>query len=154
MHWAITGGTGFLGIHILRELLREPGTFTLLTRPQSDPIARIQKALALAATDGQVWTYELLRERLAVVPVDFAKPNLGLPAQRFQALADSVDAILHCAGIIELDADVADLRRTNVDGTARILELAEAGSRAPDLFYVSTAFVAGRRRTGIIYETE
>ncbi len=154
MHWAITGGTGFLGIHILRELLREPGTFTLLTRPQSDPIPRIQKALAVAATDGQVWTDRHLRERLAVVPVDFSEPNLGLSVQKFQALADSVDAILHCAGSVELDGDIARLRRTNVDGTARILELVEAGSRAPDLFHVSTAFVAGRRRTGIVYETE
>ncbi len=154
MHWAITGGTGFLGIHVLGELLRGSGTFTLLTRPPSDPIARIQKALALAATDGQVWTDEHLRERLAVVPIDFAKPNLGLSDQQFQTLADSVDAILHCAGSTELDADLADLRRTNVGGTARILELAEAGSKAPDLFHVSTAFVAGRHRTGTIYETE
>jgi len=154
MHWAITGGTGFLGIHVLGELLRGNGTFTLLTRPPSDPIARIQKALAIAATDGHVWTDEHLRERLAVVPVDFTKPNLGLPDRRFQALADSVDAILHCAGSTELDADLADLRRTNVGGTARILELAQAGSKAPDLFHVSTAFVAGRHRTGIIYETE
>jgi nucleoside-diphosphate-sugar epimerase len=154
MHWAITGGTGFLGIHVLRELLRGSGTFTLLTRPQSDPIARVRKALALAATDGQVWTDEQLRQRLAVVPVELAEPNLGLPEERFQALADSVDAILHCAGITELDADLSDLRRTNVDGTARILELAEAGSRAPDLFHVSTAFVAGGRRTGTVYETE
>jgi thioester reductase-like protein len=154
MHWAITGGTGFLGIHILRELLREPGTFTLLTRPQSDPIARIQKALALAGTNGQVWTNEQLRERLAVVSVDLAEPNLGLPDKRFQVLADSIDAILHCAASTEVDADLAALRRVNVDGTARILELAQAGSRGPDLFYVSTAFVAGRRRTGVIYETE
>ena len=105
MHWIITGGTGFLGIHLLGELLQGSGTFTLLTRPPSDPIIRIQKALALTATDGQVWTGEHLRERLAVVPVDFAKPNLGLPDQRFQAIADSADAILHCAGSIELDAD-------------------------------------------------
>jgi nucleoside-diphosphate-sugar epimerase len=156
MHWAITGGTGFVGVHILAELLRETGTFTLLTRPQpqSDPIARIQKALALAVVDGQVWSEEELRARLTVVPVHLGQPKLGLPDQRFQALADSVDAILHCAGSIELDADIAALRRVNVDGTARILELAEAGSRAPDLFHVSTAFVAGRRRTGVVYESE
>jgi nucleoside-diphosphate-sugar epimerase len=154
MHWIITGGTGFLGIHLLGELLQGSGTFTLLTRPPSDPIIRIQKALALIATDGQVWTDEHLRGRLAVVPVDFAKSNLGLPDQQLRALADSADAILHCAGITELDADLEDLRRTNVDGTARILELAQAGSKAPDLFHVSTAFVAGRRRTGIIYERE
>jgi nucleoside-diphosphate-sugar epimerase len=154
MHWAITGGTGFLGVHLLSELLSENGTFTLLTRPQSDPIARIRKALALATTGGNVWTEEHLRERLSVVPVDFAQPNLGLPTQQFKALADGVDAILHCAGSIELDGDIAELRRTNVDGTARILELAEAGSSAPDLFHVSTAFVAGRRRTGIVYEKD
>lgn len=154
MHWAITGGTGFLGIHVLGELLRGSGTFTLLTRPQSDPIARIQKALALAATDEQVWTDQQLRERLAVVPVDLAEPNLGLSDQQFQALADTVDAILHCAASTEVDGDLAALRRVNVDGTARILELAQAGSRGPDLFHVSTAFVAGRRRTGVIYETE
>jgi nucleoside-diphosphate-sugar epimerase len=154
MHWAITGATGFLGVHILSELLRGDETFTLLTRPQSDPITRIRKALPLAATDGQVWTDEELRQRLSVVPVDLAAPKLGLSDQGFQELADSVDAILHCAGIIELDADLADLRCTNVGGATRILELAEAGSRAPDLFHVSTAFVAGKRRAGLIYETE
>jgi thioester reductase-like protein len=154
MHWAITGGTGFLGVHLLDELLAGSGTFTLLTRPQADPIARIQKALALASTDGQAWTDEDLRERLAVVPVDFSEPNLGLSAQQFRELADGVDAILHCAGSVELDGDIARLRRTNVEGTARILELAQAGSRTPDLFHVSTAFVAGHRRTGIVYESE
>jgi nucleoside-diphosphate-sugar epimerase len=154
MHWAITGATGFLGVHILGELLRGDETFTLLTRPQSDPITRIRKALPLAATDGRVWTDGELRDRLAVVPVDLAAPKLGLSDPQFYELADSVDAILHCAGVIELDADLADLRRTNVGGTTRILELAEAGARSPDLFYVSTAFVAGRRRTGLIYETE
>jgi nucleoside-diphosphate-sugar epimerase len=151
MHWAITGGTGFVGVHLLGELLSGSGTFTLLTRPQSDAITRIRKALAVI---GQEWTDEQLRERLAVVPVDFGQPNLGLPPQRYQALADSVDAVLHCAGITELDADIEPLRRANVDGTVRILEFAEAGARAPDLFHVSTAFVAGRRRTGVVYETE
>lgn len=154
MHWAITGATGFLGIHILGELLRGDGTFTLLTRPQSDPITRIGKALPLAVTDGQVWTQQELRDRFTVVPVDLTAPKLGLSEDRFQELADRVDAILHCAGIIELDADLADLRSTNVGGTTRILELAEAGSRGPDLFHVSTAFVAGKRRSGLIYETE
>ncbi|WAJ46675.1 SDR family oxidoreductase [Mycobacterium sp. Aquia_216] len=154
MHWAITGATGFLGVHILGELLRGDETFTLLTRPQSDPITRIQKALPLAVMDGQVWAEAELRERLAVVPVDLAAPKLGLSDQRFRELADSVDAILHCAGSIELDADLDELRRTNVGGTTRILELAEAGAREPDLFHVSTAFVAGKRRTGLIYETE
>lgn len=154
MHWAITGATGFLGVHILGELLRGDDRFTLLTRPQSDPITRIRKALPLAVTDGQVWTEEELRERLVVVPVDLTAPQLGLSDQRFQELADSADAILHCAGSIELDADLTELRSTNVGGTTRILELAEAGSREPDLFHVSTAFVAGGRRTGLIYEAE
>ncbi|WP_051465129.1 SDR family oxidoreductase [Mycobacterium genavense] len=154
MHWAITGATGFLGIHILGELLRGDDTFTLLSRPPSDPIARIGKALPLAVTDGQVWTEEELRDRFTVVAVDLAAPKLGLSDERFRELADSADAILHCAGSIELDADLADLRRTNVGGTTRILELAEAGSRAPDLFHVSTAFVVGKRRSGLICESE
>lgn len=150
MHWAITGATGFLGIHILGELLRGDDTFTLLSRPPSDPIARIGKALPLAVTDGQVWTEEELRDRFTVVAVDLAAPKLGLSDERFRELADSADAILHCAGSIEQEADLADLRRTNVGGTTRILELAEAGSRAPDLFHVSTAFVTGKRRSGLI----
>jgi len=151
MHWAITGGTGFVGIHVVGELLRGSGTFTLLTKPHSDAITRVRKALAAI---GQVWTDEQLRERLAIAPVDLGQPRLGLPRQQYQELADSVDAVLHCAGITELDADIAALRRTNVDGVARILEFTEAGSRSPDFFHVSTAFVAGRRRTGIVYETE
>ncbi|MCV7028207.1 SDR family oxidoreductase [Mycobacterium sherrisii] len=162
MHWAITGATGFLGIHILSEILRGDDTFTLLTRPQADPIARIHKALPLTAENGaanagtnmQTWSEGELRDRLTIVPVDLAAPRLGLTHRQFRELADSLDAVLHCAGNIELDADLDDLRRTNVGGTTRILELADAGGRAPDVFHVSTAFVAGKRRTGLIYETE
>ncbi len=154
MHWAITGGTGFLGIHLLHELLGDSGTFTLLVRPQPDPIARLHKALVLVAGDGEGPAEEELRDRFAVIPVDFGEPRLGLPDQQFRALADSVDAVLHCAGNTKLDGDPATLHRANVDGTARMLELVAAGSRQPDLFHVSTAFVAGRRRSGTVLEHE
>ena len=153
MHWAITGGTGFLGTTSCANLA---GTWNVHFADPSAvrPDRSHTESARIAGTNGQVWTNEQLRERLAVVSVDLAEPNLGLPDERFQVLADSIDAILHCAASTEVDADLAALRRVNVDGTARILELAQAGSRGPDLFYVSTAFVAGRRRTGVIYETE
>jgi thioester reductase-like protein len=152
MHWAITGATGFVGVHVLSELLRGDGTFTLLTRPRSDSIRRLPKMLR--AIGEPSWTDEYLLDRLAIVPVDFGKPKLGLTEKQFRNLADRSDAILHCAGNTELDADISVLRSANVDATAQILELAQAGSRVSDLFYMSSAFVAGARRTGTVYETD
>jgi nucleoside-diphosphate-sugar epimerase len=78
-------------------------------------------------------------------------PHLGLSRTEFDSLADRLSAVWHSAGDVTQDGDLARLRRVNVDGTRHVIALTRGGAR---FFHVSTAFVAGRRRYGTVYDDE
>ncbi|MGW2898784.1 SDR family oxidoreductase [Streptomyces sp. NPDC001212] len=153
MHVALTGATGFLGLRLLRRLLDTHRSVTVLAHAGSgDALHRITRFFALtgepeAFVDG-------LPRRLRVVETELERPGLGLSGRAFQELADGLGAIWHSAGSINLEGELPELRRTNVEGTRHVLELAAAGRRRPVVHHVSTAFVAGSRREGVAYEDE
>jgi nucleoside-diphosphate-sugar epimerase len=151
---AITGATGFLGLHLVRELLRDQrNALILLAHAGSgDAMSRVLAFLELTGEPPPVIAEA--RGRMRVVPVDVSAPRLGLAEPGFRRLAGQLDAVWHSAGNVRLNDDLAALRRVNVDGTRHVLDLAGAGTGRPVLFHVSTAFVAGSRITGTVYEDE
>ncbi|MGW0673305.1 SDR family oxidoreductase [Streptomyces sp. NPDC002746] len=153
MHVALTGATGFLGLRLLRRLLGTHHSVTVLAHAGSaDALRRITRFFELTGSP-EAFTDEL-PGRLRVVETDLAQPRLGLSGRAFQKLADGLGTIWHSAGSINLEGDLPELRRINVEGTRHVLELAAAGRRAPQVRHVSTAFVAGARRDGVAYEDE
>ncbi|MFF1463201.1 SDR family oxidoreductase [Streptomyces sp. NPDC058330] len=153
VHVALTGATGFLGLRLVRLLLDAHGTLTVLVHAGSgDALRRITRFFELTGAP-EAFTARL-PDRLRVVETDLEQPRLGLSARAFQELADGLGAIWHSAGSINLEGDLPELRRTNVEGTRHVLELAAAGRARPLLHHVSTAFVAGARREGVAYEDE
>ncbi|MEW2546750.1 SDR family oxidoreductase [Streptomyces sp. NPDC047002] len=153
MSVALTGATGFLGLRILRRLLDEHPSLTLLARREPGSVfRRIERFLELSGEPDELAAQ--LPRRLRVVQTDLERPRMGLPKSAFQELADGLDTIWHSAGDTSLQSALPALRRINVDGTRRVLELAAAGRGRPVVHHVSTAFVAGRRREGVAYEDE
>ncbi|WP_103534347.1 NAD-dependent epimerase/dehydratase family protein [Streptomyces sp. SM11] len=153
MHVALTGATGFLGLRLLRRLLDAHRSVTVLAHAGSgNALHRITRFFELTGAP-KAFTAGL-PGRLRVVETELALPRLGLSERTFQRLADGLDAIWHSAGSINLEGDLPELRRTNVEGTRHVLELAAAGRRTPVVHHVSTAFVAGALREGVAYEDE
>ncbi|WP_326696266.1 SDR family oxidoreductase [Streptomyces sp. NBC_01754] len=153
MRVALTGATGFLGLRLTRELLRQHGSLTVLAHAGSgDALRRITRFMEL--TDAPAELVADLPSRLRVVETDLAQPRLGLSGDVFGRLADELDVIWHSAGNIDLDDDLVNLRRVNVEGTRNVLELAAAGAREPAVHHISTAFVGGALREGVRYEDE
>lgn len=153
MHVALTGATGFLGLRLLRRLLGSHPSVTVLVHAGSgNALHRITRFFELTGAP-EAFTAGL-PDRLRVVETDLALPRLGLSGRTFKQLADGLGAIWHSAGSINLEGDLPELRRTNVEGTRHVLELATAGRRRPVVHHVSTAFVAGARRDGVAYEDE
>jgi nucleoside-diphosphate-sugar epimerase len=70
---------------------------------------------------------------------DLTKPGLGLPEGQYRALADRVDAVIHCAAVTDFNRTDGSLEATNIGGTEQVIAFAEAaGAR---LYHVSTAFL-------------
>ena len=127
----VTGGTGFIGRHLVRRLALREGTTYVLVRPASR--ARADALLALAPAN-----------RVRLVEGDITQPSLGLDAAGVEALRGA--DVYHLAAVYDLEASEEDNRRANVDGTRNVVELARgAGAR---LHHVSSIAVAGRRWKG------
>jgi thioester reductase-like protein len=149
----ITGAAGFLGLRLVRELLAEHGSLTLLVRRGSgETLDRVARFLALSGDSPELISE--LPERLTVRRADVTEPRFGLSDAEFAELADDLDVLWHCAGDTTLDADLNQLRKVNVDGTRNALALVGRGRRRPLLYHVSTAFVAGKREYGTVYDDE
>lgn len=119
----VTGGTGFVGANVVRELLREDAVVRVLARPGGD------------------------RRALAGLAVDVVDGDLGDPASLRRAVA-GVATVYHVAADYRLWArDPRALYRTNVDGTRALLQTAaDAGIKR--IVYTSTVGALGLPKDG------
>ncbi|WP_447002268.1 TIGR03617 family F420-dependent LLM class oxidoreductase [Saccharothrix isguenensis] len=147
----LTGATGSLGGHLCAELLtRTPATVYCLVRGSDPAAAQRRLAQRLDQLDDPLG----LRERLVAVAGDLRQPRLGLSARGYDALAESVDTILHCGAGVNLAASYDQLAPDNVDGTANMIAFAERGGeltgRTPLFHLVSTlGTLIGARQAGL-----
>jgi len=102
----VTGGTGFVGAHLVRALLREGESIRCLVRPGSD------------------------RRNLAGLPVEVVEGDITDPFAAARAVR-GCDTVFHAAALYQLWVpDPAPMYRVNVGGTRTLLAAAgEAGSR-------------------------
>lgn len=119
----VTGGTGFVGANVVRELLAEGATVRVLARPASD------------------------RRALAGLRVEVMEGDLVDPRSVARAVA-GVHVVFHVAADYRLWApDPAPLYRANVEGTRAVLEAAgEAG--VGRIVYTSTVGALGIPKDG------
>ncbi len=144
----ITGATGFLGSYITRELFEAGFQLKLLVRKTTTG-AKERLSEVFPAN------YELktLLKRIEIVEGDISSNYLGLSAREYFKLAGTVDEVFHCAETTQLRKGEDDTHaRINVLGTA-LVSLFCITKRHKRLHYISTAYVAGKRR-GVVLEDE
>jgi nucleoside-diphosphate-sugar epimerase len=125
MLWAISGGAGFLGLHLTRRLLADGHDVRILD------VAPLDDA-------------ELERETEAI------QGDIRDPA-RARALVDKADVLVHAAAALPIQGARDEIRSVNVDGTATLLAAAlESGVRR--VLLVSTTAVYGIPKTHPIGE--
>ncbi|PKV78264.1 non-ribosomal peptide synthetase [Nocardia fluminea] len=134
-HILLTGATGFLGAHLLSELIEQTdATIWCLVRARSDDAAAAQITASLLRFG--LWSPRI-RDRIIALPADLAESGLGLEAAVFDMLSSRITTIVHCGAHVSHLDEYERVRAANVDGTRELLRMAGSGSRT-SLHYIST----------------
>jgi dihydroflavonol-4-reductase len=122
----VTGATGFLGHNLVTQLVAGGYPVRALVRETSD--TRYLRELAVELCVGDVR--------------DAATVNIAV---------DGCDYVVHAAGLFRLWGEVREFERTNVEGTAYVLEAALRHG-IQKLVHISTAAVAGNPQPGQVID--
>ena len=151
----LTGATGYLGAHILAELLANPHNITViaLARAKTDELAKervlktlqkykLAESLKEIGKENSPEGESVLDSRLVAVAGDLSQPLLGMDNIQFKELALEVDSIIHCGAQVNFIRPYSSLKEANVLGTQEILRLATTNgfikTKVKPVHYIST----------------
>ena len=126
MNYFVTGATGFIGRHLVEELLKRDGTIYALVREGSrGRLEELGEKLGAG-------------ERLVPVIGDLSKESLGV-----EGFDERIDHFFHLAAIYDMAADEETMMSANVEGTRHVVEFAN-GHDVGRFHHTSSIAVAGQ----------
>lgn len=136
----LTGATGFLGSHLLEQLTKkkEIQVFCLVrTKNNKEPVERLRCVLEYYFSES---TTGKIMNQIQIIDGDLEKEQFGLPEEKYRQLIENIDSILHCAADVRHYGVRNSNYQTNVEGTKRLLKLAES-RKGITLHYISTTSI-------------
>ncbi|QDN96660.1 NAD-dependent epimerase/dehydratase family protein [Streptomyces sp. S1A1-8] len=135
----LTGATGFLGSHMLLDLLRHSDAHVYCLVRAADEEAALGR-LGEALTRYELpWSSEV-RRRVTVLPGDIRRPHLGLSDELWTTLTHELDSVVGVAAAVDFLRGYQSLRQSNVVGSLTLAELAATGRPKP-LHHISSIAV-------------
>ena len=151
----LTGSTGYIGAHILSELLAgHPDKINLLVRAKDsrEADARLWQALQLHMDFPRF--REFLGTRITVFRGDLTDGHFGLDSGDYERLVGSTNSLIHCAASLNRKSEKSCLN-VNLRGTLEVIQLARRARAANGVrrfSFVSTVAVAGKRENEVVTE--
>ncbi|KIY94228.1 Fatty acyl-CoA reductase 1 [Monoraphidium neglectum] len=138
----VTGATGFIGSLVVELLLRTTnvGRIYVLARGKRGSSARerVQRLLH-SGLFHQIRDKGDLVSKVVLMEGDLTQENMGLSPDDAATLTSDVQHVVHCASIIEAEADVQRTLSSNYLGTKRLLLLAARMARLRAMVHLSAA---------------
>lgn len=131
----LTGATGYLGSHLLHELLTTTNHVIYL------PIRANSEKEAYTKICNKLKYYfdmdlNLYSDRVTIFTSNLSKVNLGLDEINYEKLINDVQSIIHSAALVKHYGSHSEFYLENVQATINLLELARL--TAKDFHYIST----------------
>lgn len=139
----LTGVTGFLGIHILAELLQNIDKISkiyCLIRPKYQQEIHERLLGKLHFYFGDKYD-ELAKKYVVCINSDMISDNLGISKDDFELIKNDVDLVIHSAANVKHYGDYALFASVNIEGTQKMIDLCK--SINIPLYYISTMTVSG-----------
>ncbi|MEU9419270.1 amino acid adenylation domain-containing protein [Streptomyces sp. NPDC048272] len=131
----LTGATGYLGLHLIEQLLRRTDAEVVClcrARDEEHALERLKEGFDLYEIDVADQIH-----RVRAIVGDLAEPRLGLTQEQWDELAATTDVIYHNGALVNFVYPYSALKAANVGGTQRVLELA-CTTRLKAVHHVST----------------
>ncbi len=146
----LTGATGYLGCHLLRELfVFSDAAIVLPVRGATHEAAQQRLAEKMSYYFGAELAGQVLAsKRIAVLPADLREERLGLSEAAYEQLAASVDCIINSAANVRHYGHYDEFWRSNVETTLQLLAFAGTGM-AKDFHQISTISVSEGSIAGV-----
>jgi thioester reductase-like protein len=151
----VTGSTGYIGAHIVANLLDECGEpLDLLVRAKNPQEARERLWQSLQLHMDFPRFREFAESRARIFLGDLTGKNFGIEPDDYKELVRTTDSVIHCAASLNRKSEKSCLN-VNLRGTLQVIEL---GMRARDshglrrFSHVSTVAVAGQRQSEVVCE--
>jgi amino acid adenylation domain-containing protein/thioester reductase-like protein len=129
----ITGGTGFVGAHIVYESCKKFDTVICLVRDKNvkEATSRLKQTFNRYNLNNVDWT------KIEVVIGDLSKVQLGIELDLWNRLCANVNTIFHCGAMVNFVMDFEAMKSTNIGSTLELLKLCQNGIKK-QFNYIST----------------
>lgn len=148
----LTGGLGYLGIHILENLIQNSkANIYVLIRANSEKsgVKRLTDKLTFYFNSSKL--FDENRNRVHVVLGDITQPNLGIVSND---LNDIIDCVVHAASKTTHYGEWEEFEKVNVIGVQNVIDFSERG-KEKTIQYISTLSVAsGKMSQPYMFFTE
>ena len=137
----LTGANGFIGVHVLHELLETTNVkIYCLVRGTSKvhSLSRLKESYNFYF--GKDIT-DLLNKRIFVFNGEILYDNFNLPQEDLDTITNNIKTIIHTAAIVKHYGDFEQFKNSNIDGTRRIAGYAYANKKR--LIHISSISVSG-----------
>jgi amino acid adenylation domain-containing protein/thioester reductase-like protein len=150
-HILLTGATGFLGVHILYELLMQTkSNIYCLVRSRSQGLA-ISRILNAFKKYGLIISKQYI-QRIKPVISDISQPKFGMNEYTYNKLAAEVHSIYHIGAHVNHLYSYNTLKDVNVNSTIEIIKFA-FNVRSKTICYTSSLAAAmADPQTGVVLE--
>lgn len=143
----LTGGTGFLGIHILNEILSTTNfTVYCLIRKGSNGLTIEEKLKdRLNSYFGNKYDNEL-GKRIIVIESNICDESLELSKSNYELLKNNTSCIINCAANVKHYGYYSDFENVNVTGVKNLIKFALTEHKK--FIQISTTSVSGNTLVG------
>ena len=137
----LTGSTGFLGMHLLRQIIAETDAhiFCLIRGDDKEDIkSRFEDNYSFYFKNENMDT---VLERISFLKGDMSRSDLSLESGEYTNIMNTVDTIFHCAALVKANGTYEELKKTNYDGLISIASLAKTAKAR--LYHISSMGISG-----------
>ena len=137
----LTGATGFLGIHILEEFIKnENGKIYCIVRDETGLSSKLKLQQKLHYYFDTKYD-NLIGKRIFAITGDITKPGFGLDQEKLLDLSNNIDIVINSAAKVSHFGNYSDFYNINVRSVKYMLEFCKSFNKK--FYQISTLSVSG-----------